>query len=145
MKRRHLGLLAVPFVIAGFLIVGTSTAEAFGGGGMRGFGNNTIVSHTATNISNGVQVEITSDDPDAVERIQSRERPGNGRGPCEDVEFTQEDISNGVRITITSDDPDTVERIQERAENRGRGQGMHSGHRGRGMGNVQGGFGRFRN
>lgn len=102
---------------------------------------------TVTNISNGVVIEITSDDAEAVEKIQERlgkdsERKARNqkanRPECDDppkVERKVENISNGIRITITSDDPEFVERIQERAAKQ-REQGTRGG--GRGAGQMRG-------
>jgi len=100
------------------------------------------ITKTVTNLENGVQIDVTSDDADIVSKIQSREQRTPRR---DDVTLTQENISNGVRITITTTDPEKVERLQKRAENghnkQGKGKG-NFGRRGRGSSESRGRFGR---
>jgi hypothetical protein len=64
------------------------------------------------NISNGVQITLTSNNTEAIEMLQTKEQ----RKPHhEDVTITTENLTNGVRITITTTDENKVEQIQNRA------------------------------
>lgn len=70
----------------------------------------------ANNIVNGIAIQITSDDPEAVKQIQ--EQTANCK--CEgkkDAKCEVTSISNGAILTITSDDPDVVKKIQEHKAN----------------------------
>jgi len=71
-----------------------------------------------TYLDDGIQIEITSDDSEAVDKIH--ERHENEQAPKNadehDVNRSVEYTDEGVIVTITSDDPDEVSRIQEFAD-----------------------------
>lgn len=82
------------------------------------------VDREITYLDNGVEIEITSDDAEVVEKIQERhsgdkpEREGkNAPEDAPEIDMEVEMIEDGVILTITTDDADAVERIQEHAEN----------------------------
>jgi TusA-related sulfurtransferase len=107
------------------------------------------VERNVAETDNGVAIEITSDDPAVVEKIQARfaedkpERPGKGLkrmrghkgdgkrvfrrggfgrlGWMDGVERNVTNTDNGVWIEITSEDPEAVEMIQDRFERFGEG------------------------
>lgn len=70
----------------------------------------------ATNIDNGITVNITSDDPEVVKQIQecaaNCKCEGKKKVKCEVT-----NIANGVTMAITSDDPKVVKDIQEHRAN----------------------------
>ncbi len=71
------------------------------------------ITREVNNIDNGVEMTITSSDPEVVEKLQSREE----KSSCnEEITKVRENITNGIRITITSSDSDLVEKIQSRKE-----------------------------
>ncbi|MFO0781266.1 MAG: hypothetical protein U0519_05335, partial [Candidatus Gracilibacteria bacterium] len=91
------------------------------------------VSRSVQNISNGVQVTLTSTDADTVTKLQQhqmpqppKDAPADAKKP--DISFTQTNVTNGVQITITSTDATVVSRIQEDAKNN-RGPGFGPGPR----------------
>ncbi len=65
-----------------------------------------------TNIDNGVMVQITSDNPKTIKKIQEKTAKckcdGKMNAQCEVTK-----IDNGATIRITSDDPEMVKHIQE--------------------------------
>jgi len=71
-----------------------------------------------TYLDDGVEIEITSEDNEAVDKIH--ERHENEQAPKNadehDVNRSVEYTDDGVIVTITSDDPDEVSRIQEFAD-----------------------------
>ncbi len=81
------------------------------------------VTRTATNISNGVQIQMTSTDAATVTKLQSFKVPQ----PPADSKLTviQTNITNGVQLTVTSTDAETVTKIQKRAAE-GRGIGFNA-------------------
>jgi len=78
------------------------------------------VEHEITIIENGVQIEITSSDPEIIEHIQTHcyenivERSVRPHGGYE-IDINVEKIENGIGIIITSEDDETVKMIQEKA------------------------------
>lgn len=82
-----------------------------------------LVDREVTQLDNGVQILITTDDAEALEKVQSHEGPER-----EGVDASRELLDNGVLVTITSDDSEQVERIQAHAERGPRGR--RGGHRG---------------
>ncbi|NJP03902.1 hypothetical protein HC823_01365 [Candidatus Gracilibacteria bacterium] len=105
------------------------------------------ITRSVENIDNGVIQTLTSEDPEVVTKLQSRE-DREPQGPhAEDISRVVENISNGIKITLTSDDAEIVERIQNRAENPNMGKGGHGkqklGRRGNGEGREFGKGGRF--
>ena len=104
------------------------------------------ITKTVLNLSNGVEVTMTSDDSETVTRLQNR----STREPREGSEITtvKTNLSNGVKITTTTDNSELVEKIQSRAERKGQGRGFGRGHgkrRGEGQrGGKRGGRGGFR-
>jgi len=83
-----------------------------------------VLIHDFSIIDNGVVIEITTEDEEALERLQERLAHGPPEGAEADGEHAfasainreLNTIENGVEITITSEDPDIIEKIQERAE-----------------------------
>ncbi len=107
------------------------------------------ISHEAKKIENGVVITITTDNAEALEKMQKRhENRANRDGKFrENVSRSEETLENGFRITMTTEDSDTLTRLHERADNgwkmgkrRGgqRGHGNRNGRRGSGQ---QGGGG----
>jgi len=66
----------------------------------------------ATNIGNGVMVQITSDDPKTVKKIQDKTAKCKCEGK-QDAQCEVTKIDNGATIKITSTDPEMVKQIQE--------------------------------
>lgn len=98
-----------------------------GKGGKRGeHGDQLDIERTITNLSNGVEITMTSTDADVVTKMQEREvrEPKN-----DEVSVSKTNIANGVITTITTTNADMVERIQARAEG---GKGARGGKGGRG-------------
>ncbi len=85
------------------------------------------ITRTVTNIENGVRIEVSTDDPALVQRIQERhaESANHPRGRMfKNVTRTVTDTDTGVVIEMTSDDPDVVAQLQKRfAEGSGPGFG----------------------
>ena len=107
-----------------------------------------LVSHDVEKIANGVVFTITTDDADALARMQERQANGeNGNGEGfnrENVSRSVETLENGTRITITTDDADTLERLHDRADNgwkRGQRRNGRGGSNMNGQGGGQGGRG----
>ncbi len=82
------------------------------------------VERKVTKIENGIEITVTSTDPEVVTKLQSRTgRPARN----EAITRTRTNIENGVKITITSDDPELVEKIQNRkAHKRGKRGGRRN-------------------
>lgn len=79
-----------------------------------------LVDKDVTILDNGVQIVLTTEDAEALERLQSREE----RAPKgENATAVRELLSDGVRVTITSTDAEEVERIQQHAERGPRAHG----------------------
>jgi TusA-related sulfurtransferase len=113
------GLLALTVGVAGFgagIATQGASADSHEFGGEKNF-ERPPIEREVTLLSNGAQIEITSDEDAAVEKIQERaqnaEQPENAEY---DIDFSYQLIDDGVIITMTSDDADAVEAIQERAE-----------------------------
>ncbi len=125
---------AIALVALAYLQSAGAQSAAENGQGEHGFGQN--VMRTVENIDNGTLITMTSDDTEAMEKLQAKEF----RTPQNDaVEKTIENIDNGIRITVTSDDVEEVEHIQTHAaEGKKGGHGIHGrGHKGnRKMQNV---------
>ncbi|MFT7183758.1 MAG: TusA-related sulfurtransferase [Oceanicoccus sp.] len=128
------GLLALTIGVMGFGAgIATQAADASHNGNeeFKGEGDKPEIieniDREIENLDDGVQITITSEDSEAVEKIQERHTNGDeNKGPQnDDVEFDVELIDDGVLVTITSDDDETVERIQEHAENPQEGKGNH--------------------
>ena len=68
------------------------------------------------NIANGVEVKITSDNPEVVNKIQEHKANCQHDG-LKDAKSEVTSISNGVLIKITSDNPEVVKKIQEHKAN----------------------------
>ncbi len=69
-----------------------------------------------SNLDNGITVQITSDNPEAVKAIQKC------KGDCKcdglkDVKFQSKKVDNGIILTITSKDPEAVKLIQDKQAN----------------------------
>jgi|GEM_PF-5282280 len=81
------------------------------------------INREVTYLDNGVEIEITSDDAELVEKIQERhngekfEHRKNAPEDAPEIDMNVELIDDGVILTITADDADAVEKIQEHAEN----------------------------
>lgn len=91
------------------------------------------ITKTVNNLSNGVEVTMTSTDSAVVEKLQNK--PVREAREGSEVTHTQVNISNGVKTTITTDNAELVEKIQTRAsaekQERGqRGEGKRGGKRG---------------
>jgi len=103
------------------------------------------ITREVNNIDNGVEMTLTSTDPEVVTKLQSREekKPRNT-----EVTRVKENITNGVKITITSDDEELVEKIQSKKEGmsargqKGRGGRNMKGQQ-NGEDNQRGGYGRM--
>lgn len=117
------GLLALTVGVVGFGAgLATQGADAFAGeNGEFKIERPALfeeIERELTYLDNGIQIEITSDNEEAVEKIQ--ERHANEKAPKNanehDVIRSVENITDGVIVTITSDDPDEVNRIQEFAD-----------------------------
>jgi hypothetical protein len=67
-----------------------------------------------TNIDNGVELTITSDDANTVAKIQEREQnaPHNKLKNDSTVTRTVTNLDNGIKVTMTSSDTDTVAKLQ---------------------------------
>ena len=86
---------------------------------------------------NGVVIELTTNDPDVLARLQEHhtgheDHPRKGPRHFEAAKDVML-IENGIRITITADDEETIAKIQEKFESGDFGQvGMHgpNGHAG---------------
>lgn len=98
------------------------------GGERPDFSENT--EKTVTNLSNGVQVTITSDDADVVAKLQAKEQR---ESKSDEISIVKTNLSNGIQITVTTDNLTLIERIQNRAEKGGKG-----GERGQERKNFQG-------
>lgn len=95
-----------------------------GKGGMGGmFGQN--VQRSVTNITNGIQVTMTSTDAATVTKLQSRKVPTPPANSL--VSFSQTNITNGIQMTITSTDAATVTKLQSGASGKGFGFGFGGG------------------
>ena len=83
------------------------------------------VDRKITNLDDGVEITLTTEDQDQlariIERTESNDRPKN-----EDVTEKVEVLDNGVKITLTAEDPDEVAKIQRHAQ-RGPHQGGQKG------------------
>jgi len=87
-------------------------------GGIMGFLQNENVTAVSENISNGLQVTVTTDDSELLEKMHmvsdkmsEREMPEDS-----DVQIAVEKIDNGVIIITTSDDSEKVIDIQNHAK-----------------------------
>ncbi|MCF7830727.1 hypothetical protein K9M41_01890 [Candidatus Gracilibacteria bacterium] len=71
------------------------------------------ITREVISIDNGVEMTLTSTDPEVVVRLQSREEraPRNS-----EVTRVKENITNGIKITITSDNEELVKNIQSGKE-----------------------------
>ncbi len=85
------------------------------------------INREVTNIDNGVEITLTSDNEEAVEFLQNRpeREPKN-----ENVTRTIENLDNGIKITITSDDEEEIAKIQEHSKNQQPGMNKGRGKRG---------------
>ena len=133
MKNMLLGMT----VLATLALVSGAFAFPPGGKGMGPGGCGAgAVERTVTNTDNGVRIEISSDDPDVVAKIQERhaELPPGGQGICslDGVERTVTNTDTGVVIDITAEDAALIEEIQERFADGGRK--AFGGRHGRGPG-----------
>src|SRR3989344_5232061 len=154
MNLSKISLLVVP-LLALSLIIGASTAEAFGGrggekqGGMHGGfgfgfgpgGQSDKVTVQVTKLENGIQTTVTTDDSDMLKQLHTQT---DKFVLMQSIQHSVTNIESGVRITITTTDPEQVERIQQMAAGKN-GQGMPGGRMGgghRGMGKGMGRFGR---
>jgi TusA-related sulfurtransferase len=71
------------------------------------------ITKTITKLAAGVQIELTSTNPEAITLLHGKEMPESHR---EEITRTKQNIENGARIIITSSDPALVPKIQARAE-----------------------------
>lgn len=83
------------------------------------------VDRIVENIENGVMITLTTEDAEALEKLQSMtEMP---QGPkmdwMNDVDQAFNILDNGVQITLTSEDSEVVEKLQNLPEPRPMGQG----------------------
>ena len=127
MKLTKISLLVVP-LFALSLMIGASTAEAFGGfgGGMRGgmhggFGQGGFhdkVTVQVTRLSNGIQTTVTTDDADALKQLHAQ---ADRHALMQSVQHSVTNLENGVQIEITSSTPEAIEMIQSREHPKGRG------------------------
>jgi len=69
-----------------------------------------------TNISGGVEIKITADNPEVVKKIQEYKATCQHNG-MKDAKFEVSNIANGVTVKITSDNPEVVKKIQEHQAN----------------------------
>lgn len=76
---------------------------------------------TVTNLDNGVQVTLSSDDAEVVAKIQNSDRHENKEK--KGIVVTKTLTDTGVMMTITSDDVEQVAKIQHHAERRQDGEG----------------------
>lgn len=83
------------------------------------------VQRTVENITNGVNISLTSSDAATVTKLQARKAPTRKN---DTVSVTQSNLSNGIQISITATDPAKVSKIQEREAH----PRMPKGHRGHG-------------
>ena len=73
------------------------------------------VERVVNNIDNGIEIVVTSDDPEIVAKLQSRK----GRSPRNEViTRTKVNLENGIKITVTADDEELVEKIQKRKDHK---------------------------
>ena len=86
--------------------------------GMRGPKLPSDVIRTVTNISNGVQIDMTSTNATTVQTLQSMPNPPTPKNSTTTT-VTKSNLDNGVRITITSTDSTEVQKIQTREANGG--------------------------
>jgi hypothetical protein len=88
--------------------------------GARGFGgtkSNLNVQRSVANISNGIQITMTSTDAATVTKLQTVNQRPASLSANSNVTVTRTNISNGVQITMTSTDAATVTRLQQRTLN----------------------------
>lgn len=141
-KNTLLGLNLLALVIVGSLLTASAVAAFSGGKGLKGnFDSEEFqakmaekkalmeqmqeeVDHVVTPIENGVEITVTTDNPELLEKIQNRpERTPRHPEMETETEKSVEELENGIKITITSDDPELVEKIQTRAEEKPFGLG----------------------
>lgn len=135
-------LLAVTFLSVDAFGGRGGMRGGFGGEGIRnngeergGFLNDEKVVRTVSNIDNGVEITMASEDADTATRLQSMPEPKNA--PLnEKITSKRENIENGVKITITSADAETVKQIQERSAEAKKGVFGRGGQRGGMMGGA---------
>ena len=130
MNLSKISLLVVP-LLALSLLIGTSTAEAFGGrgggmqGGMRGGpgfgfgpgGQGDNVTVQITKLENGIQTTVTTDDTDVLEQLHAQ---ADRSVLMQSIQHTVTNLGNGVQIEITSDNAEAVTMIQSREQPEGR-------------------------
>lgn len=84
------------------------------------------VTHSVENIEDGVIITLTTDDEDALAKLQSMtEFPPHG-GEADFFENVDQEINlldNGVQITLRSEDPEVVEKLQNPPMHEGHGRG----------------------
>ena len=84
------------------------------------------ISKDIKNLENGVQVTLTSTNPEAVTLLQNKKQPSSspfmGSGD-KDVTVSKQNITNGIQTTITTTNKDKVAGIQKRATNEGEKMG----------------------
>jgi uncharacterized membrane protein len=97
---------------------------------------------TITNLSNGVQIEVTTDNSEVLESFHTKadqkiEKMAE-REPRENVTKTITKTDNGFIVTMTSTDQEIVEKMQNRAEKKGKGgKGRRGGFGRRGQQDTQ--------
>ena len=69
-----------------------------------------------SNISGGVEIKITADNPEVVKKIQEYKATCQ-HNEMKDAKFEVSNIANGVTVKITSDTPEIVKKIQEHQTN----------------------------
>jgi len=130
MNLSKISLLVVP-LLALSLIIGASTAEAFGGrggekqGGMHGGfgfgfgpgGQSDKVTVQVTKLENGIQTTVTTDDSDMLKQLHTQT---DKFVLMQSIQHSVTNLENGVQIEITSDNADAVAMIQSREQPEGR-------------------------
>ncbi len=88
------------------------------------------VNRSVENIDDGVIITLTTDDPDALEKLQSMtEFPPHG-GEADFMDNVDQEINlldNGVQITLRSEDAEVVKKLQNPPAHEGHGPGGHGG------------------
>ena len=65
-----------------------------------------------SNISSGVEIKITSDNPEVVKKIQEFKATCQ-HDEMKNAKFEVSNMANGVTVKITSDSPEVVKKIQQ--------------------------------
>lgn len=120
--------IAIALVLASTLTLGTAayvsaaegeSSKLFGSFAQRG-GHHFLmkseeVNRSESKISNGVQITITTENAEILEKLQEDDMPKKER-PNNNITRTQVNTDNGVIITKTSDDPEVVEKMHEKLD-----------------------------